>query len=267
MVAGVALPAGAQGGAPQPLPGFEAASIKRNTSGTDNTQRNLGAGGRMVFVNFSLRELMTAAFDIQPFQVIGGPPWIGADRFDVIATAGRNAPLPELNLMLRTLLAERFGLSVRHEERALPRYTLVKARADGTLGPSLKRSAADCGPSGRGRPGAPPAMTQGPAAPCRAWITPGGVDFAGQTIAELARVLAMLLDQPVIDMTGLAGGYDSALSFAPQGGRGSAAGGDTDPQLASVFTALQEQLGLKLEANRGPVPVVIVERAEPPTPD
>jgi uncharacterized protein (TIGR03435 family) len=259
------LALGAQDDAAQSRLRFEEASIKRNTSRSDNSQRNTGAGGRMVFVNFSVRELITAAYDIQPFQVIGGPAWLDADRFDVLATAGRNAPLSELNLMLRSLLADRFKLVVRHEQRALPRYALLKARVDGSLGPALKRSSADCGPSGRGRPGAPLAATQGPTAPCRAWITPAGVDFAGQTIAELTRVLAMLLERPVIDMTGLSGGYDIALSFAAEPGRGSAAAGDANANVASVFTALREQLGLTLEANRGAVDVVIVEGVGQPS--
>jgi uncharacterized protein (TIGR03435 family) len=261
----IVLALDAQDGAAQSPLRFEAASVKRNTSRTDDSQRNTGAGGRMVFVNFSVRELIAAAYDIQPFQVIDGPAWVDTDRFDVIATAGRNAPPRELNLMLRSLLADRFTLVVRHEQRARPRYTLLKARADGSLGPALKRSSADCGPSGRGRPGAPLAVTQGPTAPCRAWMTPAGVDFAGQTIAELARVLAMILERPVIDMTGLSGGYDIALSFAPEPGRGPAPAGGADAIIASVFTALREQLGLTLEANRGAVDVIIVERVEPPS--
>jgi uncharacterized protein (TIGR03435 family) len=245
---------------------FEAASVRRNNSGDPGSARNVGAGGRMVFVNFSLRQLITAAYDIQSFQLIGGPAWASTDRFDVTAKANTNAPLTELNLMLRSLLAERFKLVAHLEKRELPRYTLMKAREDGRLGPALKRAAVDCGPTGRGRgvpaPGAPTGLPTG----CRALISPSGVDFEGQTIGELARVLGMVVRRPVTDNTGLVGGYDLRLFFAPEAG--AAAAGNTapvDPDAPSLFTALREQLGLKLEPERGPVDVVVIESAEQPT--
>jgi uncharacterized protein (TIGR03435 family) len=244
---------------------FEAASIRRNNSGDGNSMRNVGGGGRLVFVNYSLRQLITAAYDIQPFQLIGGPSWADSDRFDVTATAGTNAPLPQLHLMLRSLLADRFKLVVRVEQRDLPRYTLTKARDDGRLGSALKRSTVDCGPTGRGR-GAPiPGAAPGPPAGCRAWISPSGIDFAGQSIGALAGVLSMVVRRPVADKTGLAGGYDLQLSFAPEVGPAAAGDAAIDPNAASLFTALQEQLGLKLESERGPVDVVVIESADQPT--
>jgi uncharacterized protein (TIGR03435 family) len=253
--------------APQPnAPTFEAASVKRNDSGTGSSERNVGAGGRMVFVNFSVRQLIVAAYDIQAFQLIEGPSWAGTDRFDVTAKAETNAPLAELNLMLRSLLAERFKLVVRLEKRELPRYTLMKAREDGRLGPALKPAAVDCGPTGRGRGIPAPGAAPGPPKGCRAWISPTGIDFAGQTMGELARVLGMAVRRPVTDKTGLTGGYDLQLSFAPEAPAG--AGGDAapiDPNAPSLFTALQEQLGLKLESERGQVDVVVIENVEQPT--
>jgi uncharacterized protein (TIGR03435 family) len=141
--------------AQQRAPTFEVASVKPNPSNDDNSMRNLGAGGRMVFVNYSLHELIAAAYDIQPFQLIGGTPWLRNDRFDITAKASTNATLPELNLMLRSLLADRFKLKVHHEQRELPAYFLVKAHDDGRLGPAMKPSVVDCGPNGRGRGPAP----------------------------------------------------------------------------------------------------------------
>ena len=253
---------------------FEAASIKRSTAAHDNTSRNMGAGGRLVFENFTLKQLVTAAYEVEDVHVVGGPEWVDTDRFDVTATAGRPLPLPQLYQMLRTQLAERFRLIVHRESRDMPAYVLVRARAGGRLGPGLKRSLTDCGPTGRGRgalpaPDAPATLPAG----CAAWISPTRVDFAGQPIANLVQALAMQLDRPVLDSTGLTGAYDIDLSFAPEGGRGGllgpSAGGSTappsDPNAASVFTALQEQLGLKLESRRLPIDIIVIDRAEPPS--
>ena len=242
-------------------PRFDVASIKPNNSGSDNDFRNLGANGRMVFENYPLRRLIIAAYDIQAFQLIGGPAWINNERFDVEARAAATTPLPQMHLMLRSLLADRFKLVVRQEKRELPVYALVKARSDGGLGPRMKAAAVDCGPTGRGRgapaPGSPPGLPAG----CRALITPSGVNFEGQTIAELARVLGMAVRQTVIDRTGLVGGFDLQLSFAPDTAPAA------DPNLPSLFTALQEQLGLKLESTRAPMEVVVIDSAERPAPD
>lgn len=247
-------------------PAFEVASIKRNVSGDQGSSRNVGVGGRLVFNNFPLRQLITAAYDIQSFQLIGGPSWINSERYDVEAKAAAETPLAQMYLRMRTLLAERFKLVVHQEARELPVYHLVKARADGPLGPHLKRSSVDCGPSGRGvpQPGAPP----GPPVGCRAFISPAQIVFEGQTTAQLVRVLGMTLRETVIDRTNLTGGYDLQLSFAPDFGRsGPPPGGASatagapvdDPNLPSLFTALEEQLGLKLERQRSPVEVVVID--------
>lgn len=253
--------------AQKPTPAFEVASVKSNKSDDDVSKRNLGAGGRLVFENYSLRGLIAAAYDVQEFQVIGGPAWMRTERFDITARASTNAPLPELNLMLRSLLADRFKLDLLREQRELPLYFLVKA-SDSRLGPALKPSSVDCGPSGRGRGAPAPQSPPGPPAGCRAMITPTGVDFEGQTISHLAEVLGMALRETVIDQTGLQGGYNLKLSFAPPAGVGSPPGAPVaDPNLPSLFTALEEQLGLKLERQRGAVDVLVIDSVERPTPD
>jgi uncharacterized protein (TIGR03435 family) len=108
-----------------------------------------------------------------------------------------------------------------------------------------------------------PDTPPGPMAGCSAWITPACIAFQGQSMSTLTDVLARLLERPVIDQTGLAGGYDFELKFAPEAGQRPT----VDSVTASVFAALQEQLGLKLESGRGAVDVVIIDSVEPPTPN
>jgi uncharacterized protein (TIGR03435 family) len=265
------------------MPAFEVASIKRNNSGEGFTTRGAQPGGRVTFVNIPLRQMIIAAYGVQPFQVIGGPSWITSDRFDVIAKAPEGVPPDQMNLMLQSLLADRFKLRTHNETRELPVYALVKARTDGKLGAALKPAAVDCGPAGRGRGGPPPpaaagsgAPAPGPAMGCRAMIAPGRITVGGQPIAQLATLLSQQVGRPVIDKTGLTGGYDFEVSFMPEGGRGGPAGPlppgapalpPIDPDAPSLFTALQEQLGLKLESERGPVEVVIIDTVEQPTED
>jgi uncharacterized protein (TIGR03435 family) len=266
-------------------PAFEVASIKRNTSGTGMMSIQMAPGGRLDFVNVPLRNLIVRAYQVQPFQVIGGPAWVANDRFDVIAKPEGDATPAQANLMLRALLADRFKLVVRTETRELPVYHLVKARADGQLGPELKPAAVECGPGTRGR-GAPPAAGPGGPGPlpgaatgaagCQMMMTPGRLRVGGQPISALASALANQLGRPVIDKTGLSGSFDLALSFMPDGGREGRAGTPppgvplppaVDPDAPSLFTALQEQLGLKLESERGPVDVLVIDSVAQPIED
>jgi uncharacterized protein (TIGR03435 family) len=274
--------------APPPVqvaaPAFEVASIKRNLSGDGNITRGGGPGGRVNFVNTPVRQLIQAAYQMQPFQVIGGPSWITADRFDVIAKAPDGATPDQTPLMLRALLADRFKLKAHTETREMPVYSLVKARTDGKLGEKLKPAAIDCGPTGRGRGGPPPGPGAVPAGPgaqapllgCRAMMTPGRLQIGGQPLGQLATILSNQLGRPIRDNTGLTGGYDIDLSFMPEGGRGGPVGPPPpgaptfpapDPDAPSLFTAIQEQLGLKLESERGPVEVIVIDSIEQPTED
>jgi uncharacterized protein (TIGR03435 family) len=223
---------------------------------------------------------------VQTFQVIGGPSWITSDRFDINAKAASGVPPAQMNLMLRSLLADRFKLVVRTEQRDLPIYTLVQAREDGKPGPNLKPAAVDCGAGGRGLPG-PRGAVPGPGAPapgapgslgggCRMMIGPGRLMAAGQRIEQLARMLSTQLGRPVIDKTGLSGAYDIELSFMPEVGRGGPIGPPPpgapplppiDPDAPTLVTAIQEQLGLRLQAGRGPVDVIVIDSVQTPTED
>jgi uncharacterized protein (TIGR03435 family) len=283
--AGLARPA-----AQESQPSFEVASVRRNTSGTGLMTVGMAPGGRLNMTNLPVRNLIVRAYGVQPYQIVGGPDWIGADRFDVVAKAASADATPEqINAMMRSLLADRFKLVARRETRELPVYYLVKAREDGRLGPELKPAEVDCGAAGRGRggpqpgPGAPvPGPRAGGFAPgpgaggCGLMIAPGRLQMGGQPIAAAASTLANQVGRPIVDKTGLEGNYDLTLSWMPEAGRGAPAGPlppgapdlpPIDPDAPSLFTAVQEQLGLKLESARGPVEVIVIESIQPPLED
>jgi len=281
-----------------PTPTFEVTSVKRNTSGEGFVTMGL-APGRPTFINMPVRQLIVRAYGVQAFQVLGGPSWITGDRFDITAKAADDAATPaQMNLMLQSLLADRFKLKVHRETRQSDVYRLVKARPDGKLGDSLKPAAVDCSAMmGRGRPGGPgpgaggpvavppPAPRAGgpapgpggPAGGCMMMMTPGRFEAGGQPISTFANALANQLGRPVLDGTGLTGPYDLALSFMPDsGGRGLPPGvpppgapnlPPIDPNAPALPTALQEQLGLKLESTKGPVEMIVIDSIEPPTED
>ena len=271
---------------------FEAASIKPNNS--TSLGRRFGVrGDRFVATNETLWQLIAVAYGTpgllpQPladYQLSGGPKWINSDRFDVEARAVGDVVrgtegTRRKQLMLQTLLAERFKLVVHHETRELPIYALVLARRDRKLGPKLRRSEVDSAAL-RGNPDNPPI-------PLPAFGTPAcdaaggarcspGLGFAGvfkgsaMTITDLTPYLSKWLDRTVSDRTGLTGAFDVELQFSPEGLPGAPTGppGVERPpsEGPSIFTAVQEQLGLKLESTKGPVDVVVIDHAERPTED
>jgi uncharacterized protein (TIGR03435 family) len=275
---------------------FEVASIKRNTSGDQFISVSFSPT-RPTFTNMPVRQLIVRAYGVQQYQVQGGPSWITSDRFDISAkTADESATPDQLNPMLQSLLADRFKLKVHRETRQSDVYHLVKARPDGKLGDGIKPAAIDCSAAmGRGRPGGPggpgggvgsvavpppggrgagPAPGPGgPMAGCMLMMTPGRFQLGGQPLSAFTSALANQLGRPVIDQTGLAGLYDLTLSYMPDsGGRGLPPPGapdlpPIDPNAPSLPTALQEQLGLKLEAAKGPVDMIVIDSIEPPTED
>jgi uncharacterized protein (TIGR03435 family) len=237
-----------------------------------------------------LRELISAAYGTpQPlpaFQILGGPKWIDSERYDVVAKApgdpqpGPEGPPRELFTMLRNLLAERFQLVAHREAREMPVYALALARSDAKLGPQLRPSTTDCAAlmaslRGRGGPPAPPAP--GERIPCGMRMFPGNLSGGSASMTQLSNVLARFVSRTVIDRTGLTGNYDLDLQWTPdqmpQGaGRGDAPPGapalpPIDPNGPSIFTAVQEQLGLKLESTKAPTDVLVIDRVEHPTED
>ena len=247
---------GSSGGA-----AFDVVSIKRNPSGSTEQSVNVTPTG-VTFINFALRPIIQLAYGIpQASRLIGMPDWVN-DRYDVIArtkTAVSPATIVAMRPMLQAMLVDRFKLSARLEQRELPAYALVLARADGRLGPQLKRSTVVC--AGRGAPSSEAQAAVAPTAvPCGP--RPGGPGrfiFVGSPMSLFASVLALPMGRTVVDRTGLEGLYDLDVTFAPAG----PGAGQSDAP--SLFTALQEQLGLKLDPENELVEVLVVERIERPT--
>jgi uncharacterized protein (TIGR03435 family) len=299
----VAFAAALRAQAPASPPAFEVASIKPNKSGSGRVAIGFQPGGRFTATGITVRNLIAMAYGTpQPlpaFQIMGGPDWVDSARFDIIAKAegdpqpGPNGPLP---LMMRTLLADRFKLVLHTETRDLPIYALGKAREDGRLGPQLRPAAVDCA-AARGRGGAPPPAgppggggagraagpdPQGSASStvpvCRVMVGPANIAAGGVSVTQLATLLAGRVNRIVVDRTGLAGSFDIELAWTPDqmpqgrpGGFAPPPGAPPlppiDPDGPSLFTAVQEQLGLKLESTRGPVEVFVIDSIEPPTED
>jgi uncharacterized protein (TIGR03435 family) len=226
----------------------------------------------------SLRRLLLNALRIQEAQLIGGPDWLDTDRFDIVAKSDA-ARSGELSVMTQNLLIERFSIKLHVETRSLPIYALVLARPDGQLGPDLH--AAGCegyssgrGPCGTDTPGAAGQGGQGGHSESGG----GGVGMSvgmaagagasmmmkGGTMSSLAGSLSAILRRPVVDRTGLEGRFELALRYTMPG---APAPTDSTQRAPELFTALQEQLGLKLEATRGPVEVLVIDSAEHPTND
>jgi uncharacterized protein (TIGR03435 family) len=222
-------------------------------------------------VNVPLRFAIRQAYRIPESRIIGGPAWLDVDRFDIVATAGGDATSSDvIRQMLRTALADRFGLVLHPESRQMPIYSLIVAKDDRSLGPNLRRSTTDCSGQGgqvvAGRVRCGVLVSQ---APTSASLRGGGAAFP-----DFVRLLGDFLDRPVIDNTKLTGTFDLELQFtstrsampgaAVPGGLATAPGPDDVP---SIFTALQEQLGLRLNAQSGAADVLIIDRVSPPSED
>jgi bla regulator protein blaR1 len=253
---------------------FEVASIKPNKSGSNRVNLNPLPGGRFTAVNVTVMDLVAAAYGSgMPFprsNILNGPAWMTRDRFDIVAKAEGNPTLDEVALMLRPLLAERFSLSSHPETRERPIYTLTFARSDQALGLGLKPASRDClGPRELNEP-AP--------AGCEMVSVPGIFRAHGRPIAAFARLLSSWVEdhREVRDQTALTGAFDFDLHWTPD--RMPVVPADASPELAqalrsvdtggpSLFTAVQEQLGLKLVPGKDQTRVLVVDHVEQPSPD
>jgi len=249
---------------------FEAASIKINNSGQLRTDGRVLPSGRVELTNRTLKVLIQTAYSVQDFQIAGGPEWLNRTRFDITATAGGPVAQAELQMMLRDLLADRFKLAVHTEPREMPIYALTRARADGKPGPQLRASDLDCVARRLAPP--QPGTPQGQEQPCGFEVAGGSVAARGFPLSRLVDSLSMMLRRTVVDRTGLSGTFDFDLTWTPDGMPQQAPppGVDLpriDPNGPSIFTAIQEQLGLKLESARKAVDVFVVDRAVLPTED
>jgi uncharacterized protein (TIGR03435 family) len=266
---------------------FEVASIKPYKGPVTMISSNTEPGGRFVAQQQSLRDLIGLAYKVRDSQIVGGPDWLGTARFDITAKADRELPAFDpgggtgpLEQMLQALLADRFKLVAHRETRELPIFALVMARSDGRPGEKLRRSSTDCASvfADRARAGQPGPLVTGDRPTCGMVVSPWSIRIGGGPLSQLTMVLTNMTNRFVVDRTGLTGNYDVDLQWTPQGMRIGRPPGDApsgpafpapppDANGATLETAIQEQLGLKLDPQRGPVPVLVIERVDQPTPD
>ena len=246
-------------------PSFDAASVRRRTEPGGGFMGRQ-PGGRFTAQGVSLQDLIVFAYGVQPYQIVDAPSWLDTERWDVTAAGAAGAPADVL-LALQRLLGERFSLVLRNEKRELPVYALTLARPDGRLGPQLKRSPIDCAAAraeAQKTGVIPPQAKQS----CYVEGRVGSIRIGGSPLSDFAAMLSTRLQRTVVDQTALTGPWELILTYAPepeQIAAGALAPGQQpsiDPNGPSIFTAVQEQLGLKLEATGAPVDVLVVERAE-----
>jgi uncharacterized protein (TIGR03435 family) len=262
-------------------PRFEVASVKRHTGPDDPSTIQTQPGGQFTAIAMRVDFLVRQAYRVRPFQLMNGPSWISKDEFDVIAKAPENTPPEIIAAMLRALLAERFKLKVHIEKRELPVYALVLERPEAES-TKLRRSMVDCDASREAAEDDPFGAFSAERRQAVLAATPNAcserlsgrvnngamvLDMVkpGTSMAALARTLSGYGNRLVIDRTGLTGPFDIALQFDPAGATAPAV--TAVENAPTLFSALQEQLGLRLRSERSDVDVVVIDQIEPPTPD
>ena len=236
----------------------------------------MGPGGRVTIVGLTVRELLRIASSsnaaLLPNQIVGGPPWIDSERFDITAigsdqlSSGRNSSPNRLSAMLWTLINERFKLKTHTEVKQMAIYALVVDRADHRLGSGLRQSSDDCVP-----PSVAGALVATQLCGFRR-VGPNGMSGHGITMELLAGVLADLPDirRVVRNRTNLTGRFDLDLEFMSMsaiGGNSPTVIGPTPDIGPTIFAALKEEVGLRLDSQRGPVDVLVIDHVEHPTED
>lgn len=255
---------------------FEAATLKRNESGRLTWSVS---PGRYVVTNVTMERFITASFQLHPDQVAGLPGWAREEGWDVTARFDANLGQPADNssvwqLALRQLLTERAQLKFRRELQQRPVYALAPVRTDGTLGPNIMPARLDCDAMQPKVQAAAKAGQPSPLPPADTYFPCGLRSSGGQTrvirsggvgLFEFRQELGVLTGRTVIDRTGLKGNWDFHLTFTPPDRLAAAAGAEN--AAPDLFTALREQLGLKLDAAQGPVDMFVIERLERPASD
>jgi uncharacterized protein (TIGR03435 family) len=243
----------------QASPSFEVATVKPGNPADHRKMFGLMPGGRFSASNMTLKELIIFAYNLKDQQLSGGPGWTNSDVFDVVGKPESSATPEQIRQMMQALLADRFKLSMRRESKELQVYNLVVAKN----GPKLTESKVEEAPT----PGGP-----------RRMVRMGRGELNGQlmSMGTLADVLSKMAGRTVVDKTGLTGSYDVKLEWTPDPGEPQMRMPEmrmpeaSPPPVAdasgiSLFTAIQEQLGLKLDAQKGPVDVFTIERVEKPS--
>jgi uncharacterized protein (TIGR03435 family) len=249
--------------AAQPQPISYVASVKFNTDANPRSISEYSPGGRFTANAVMIGNLLRIAYRIQAYQLVGAPDWIGDKHFDISAKSD-DSPAPSQQALLQALLKDRFKLEVHSETREMPVFALVVARSDERLGPRLTKSSFDCAAYMAGpRPLPQPGKTPN----CGTNIGLGVLNGKSIPLSMLATSLASFAGRFTIDKTDLAGGYDVELKWTPDNIPANLPPGfePPDPLGPSIFTAVQEQLGLKLVTDKARVPVLVVDRLELPT--
>lgn len=280
-LAATAVVSAQQAPAPTDSFNFEVATLKQNKSGERGGGIRRLPGGRVTVTNMAARQLITFAYQLGQFQLTGGPSWLADDKFDITAKMegnpewegpGSGKPDP-IQLAMRKLLAERFKLKLHAESRDLDAYALVMVKP-GVNGPALKPSTTDCKAiaeqARQGKPPTPPQPVNG-IMPCSIMGRIGQISFDGFPMSQAAGMMVGQAGRPVVDRTGLTGNWQFVVTFAQERPIGAPIPpGDlppADPNAPSFFTALQEQLGLKLESTKAPFEVTVIDSVEHPTDD
>jgi uncharacterized protein (TIGR03435 family) len=258
-----------------PAPSFDVASIKPNHGGTPFFRIN-AEPGRFVADNATLRFLLQEAYRVKDAQILGAPSWIDSEHYDIEAKVDDSSADvqrkltsdeqgAQLRLMLQSLLADRFKLTLHHDTRELPIYALVVAKN----GPKLHESSAtpdDAAPPGPLTPDGPQ-----PRHSIR-MMGRGSLSINAESLDMFADLLSHQLGRLIVNKTGLKGNYDFTLKWTPDEGQGQMRGGPPgdappppDASGPTIFTALQEQLGLRLESQKGPVDTIVIDHVERPS--
>jgi uncharacterized protein (TIGR03435 family) len=237
------------------LPSFEVAEVRVNKAANANGSFKMRPGGQVAIRHASMKELIQGAWNLEDYAILGGPSWIDSEYYDVVAKAPPNSSMHEMEMMLQRLLAERFRLAIHREPKVMPVYAMVAAKG----GLKIKEAPAGIAEGG-----------------CINTRTTGVLrrECKNTSLNDLASLLpgwaGGYIKIPVIDKTGLNGGYDFTLAWT---GRGVLNGGNTNGEKVgdddgsggnglTVFEALEKQLGLKLESRKEPVTVTVIDRVE-----
>jgi uncharacterized protein (TIGR03435 family) len=233
-------------------PVLEVATIKPVKDPSPNNMRDRTEGRRLTARNVTVRDLIMMGYELDPGQILGGPAWMGSDEYDIDAEAVEGVDLDnerKEEMLFRELLADRFKLTFHHEQRTLAVYLLVVAKS----GPKLKS--------------ADPQGVENSA--CE---HAGVCTFRKRTLSDFARFMQfVVLDRPVVDKTGIAGTFDFTLKWTPDESQFSRLGLFYRPPAEDsslpppLFKAIEEQLGLKLEPEKIPAEVLVIDKVERPT--
>lgn len=246
------IPAAAQ----QTNPGFDVATVKANV-GASQIRNIRPEPGRLVVTNMPVKMLISWAYNVWDYQISGGPGWIESMSWDIEGKTEGKPNQDRMKLMMRALLSERFGLEVHRDTKEIPIYKLTVAKGGLKLRP-LKEG--DCIVFD---PAHPPSTKGLTASDFCGNITVGreGFEATSARMSELAVSFSEFMGRRVVDETGISGTFHVRLKFEPvEPDQGDAP--PTAEAMASIFTALQEQTGLRLESGRGPVDVLIIDRVE-----